>query len=516
MDQARYVFAERSEGQHKPRNVELTLKSKDNSEHRFFDTSTLSIDLDSSSNHGSNMQGTYGVARDITDKKQSQELIRYQAHHDMLTRLPNRMLLEDRLNLAIAQARRNDEKLAVMFLDLDRFKWVNDTLGHTNGDRLLQAVSKRLEGSLRQGDTLARFGGDEFALILPNVNTEQDAIIIAEKIITELKEPFSVDEHDLYVTASIGISIYPDSGDTIEALIASADLAMYSVKDHGKNGYKFYDPTMHEASNVRLTTERELRKALTTDDIKVCYQPQVDTITEKLIGFEALIRWEHPENGLIYPGEFIPIAEETGLILELGRYVLDRACADVRRWRDEGMKHLRVSINFSAMQLDQDCFIDEIKDALQKHKLPGSSLEVEITENVIMNDMPSVIPKLRELTTMGIKIAIDDFGTGYSSLSYLQQFPISTLKIDKSFISSIDVNESATSIVDAIVAMAKGLKLNLIAEGVETEPQLQYLKQLGCESIQGFLFGKAEDAERTREILDSIEKGDDIRDLAAA
>lgn len=516
MDQARYVFAERSEGQHKPRNVELTLKSKDNSEHRFFDTSTLSIDLDSSSNHGSNIQGTYGVARDITDKKQSQELIRYQAHHDMLTRLPNRMLLEDRLNLAIAQARRNDEKLAVMFLDLDRFKWVNDTLGHTNGDRLLQAVSKRLEGSLRQGDTLARFGGDEFALILPNVNTEQDAIIIAEKIITELKEPFSVDEHDLYVTASIGISIYPDSGDTIEALIASADLAMYSVKDHGKNGYKFYDPTMHEASNVRLTTERELRKALTTDDIKVCYQPQVDTITEKLIGFEALIRWEHPENGLIYPGEFIPIAEETGLILELGRYVLDRACADVRRWRDEGMKHLRVSINFSAMQLDQDCFIDEIKDALQKHKLPGSSLEVEITENVIMNDMPSVIPKLRELTTMGIKIAIDDFGTGYSSLSYLQQFPISTLKIDKSFISSIDVNESATSIVDAIVAMAKGLKLNLIAEGVETEPQLQYLKQLGCESIQGFLFGKAEDAERTREILDSIEKGDDIRDLAAA
>ena len=291
---------------------------------------------------------------------------------------------------------------------------------------------------------------------------------------------------------------------------------MYSVKDHGKNGYKFYDPTMNEESNVRLTTERELRKTLTTDDIKVCYQPQVDTITEKLVGFEELIRWEHPEKGLIYPGDFIPIAEETGLILELGRYVLDQACADVRRWRDGGMKHLRVSINFSGMQLDQDCFIDEIRDALQKHKLPGSSLEVEITENVIMNGMPSVVRKLRELTKMGIKIAIDDFGTGYSSLSYLQQFPISTLKIDKSFISSIDVNESATSIVDAIVAMAKGLKLNLIAEGVETDLQLKYLKQLGCESIQGYLFGKAEGAERTREILDRIENGDAIRDLAIA
>jgi len=291
---------------------------------------------------------------------------------------------------------------------------------------------------------------------------------------------------------------------------------MYSVKDHGKNGYKFYDPTMNEESNVRLTTERELRKTLTTDDIKVCYQPQVDKITEKLVGFEALIRWEHPEKGLIYPGDFIPIAEETGLILELGRYVLDQACADVRRWRDGGMKHLRVSINFSGMQLDQDCFIDEIRDALQKHKLPGSSLEVEITENVIMNGMSSVVRKLRELTKMGIKIAIDDFGTGYSSLSYLQQFPISTLKIDKSFISSIDVNESATSIVDAIVAMAKGLKLNLIAEGVETDLQLKYLKQLGCESIQGYLFGKAEGAERTREILDRIENGDAIRDLAIA
>lgn len=515
-DQAKYVFTERRSGKRKSHNVELKLKCRDDADHRFFDTTSMSVALDGDSIHGEGLQGTYGVARDVTDRKQAQETINYQAYHDMLTRLPNRVLMEDRLNLAMTHSARNKQKLAVMFLDLDRFKWVNDTLGHTTGDRLLQSVSQRLEGCLRAGDTLARFGGDEFALILPNVNHEEDAIIIAEKILSELKEPFTVDQHDLYVTSSIGIALYPDAGESIEALIASADLAMYSVKESGKNGYQFFDPTMNEASNTRLTIERELRKALTTDDIKVCYQPQVDANTERLVGFEALIRWEHPANGLIFPGDFIPIAEETGLILELGRYVLDKACADVAKWRSEGMLDVRVSINFSGLQVDQDCFIDEIKDALEKYDLPGSSLEVEITENVIMNDMSKVIQKLRQLTTMGIKIAVDDFGTGYSSLSYLQQFPINTLKIDKSFVSSINVSEEATSIVDAIIAMAKGLKLNLIAEGVENDPQLEYLRELGCESIQGFLFGKAEGAERTREILERIERGQSVRKLAAA
>ena len=474
------------------------------------------IDLGNESIHGDAMQGTYGVARDVTEKKQAQETINYQAYHDMLTRLPNRVLMEDRLDLAMTHATRNKERLAVMFLDLDRFKWVNDTLGHTTGDRLLQSVSQRLESCLRKGDTLARFGGDEFALILPSVNHEPDAAKIAEKVLEELREPFSVDEHELYVTSSIGIAMYPEAGRTIEALIASADLAMYSVKERGKNSYEFFDPTMNEASNARLTIERELRKALSTDDIKVCYQPQVDASTEKLVGFEALIRWEHPANGLIYPGDFIPIAEETGLILELGRYVLDRACADVARWRTEGMTDVRVSINCSGLQVEQESFISEIKDALQGHNLPGEALEIEITENVIMNDMSSVIKKLRELASLGIKIAVDDFGTGYSSLSYLQQFPINTLKIDKSFISSMNETEEATSIVDAIVAMAKGLKLSLIAEGVETDPQLEYLKSLGCEAIQGYLFGKAEGSERTKEILSRIENGEPIRNMAAA
>lgn len=277
-DQAKYVFTERRTGQRKSNNVELKLKCKDDSEYRYFDTTSMSVDLGNDNIHGNPVQGTYGVARDVTEKKQAQETINYQAYHDMLTRLPNRVLMEDRLDLAMTHATRKKERLAVMFLDLDRFKWVNDTLGHTTGDRLLQSVSQRLESCLRKGDTLARFGGDEFALILPSVNREEDAAKIADKVLEELSEPFSVDEHELYVTSSIGIAMYPEAGRTIEALIASADLAMYSVKERGKNGYEFFDATMNEASNARLTIERELRKALSTDDIKVCYQPQVNQL----------------------------------------------------------------------------------------------------------------------------------------------------------------------------------------------------------------------------------------------
>ena len=516
-EQAQYLFSEHRTGSRKFRNVELKLKCRDESEYRYFDTTSMSMDL---SNPGmpSNkpVQGTYGVARDVTEKKQAQELINYQAYHDLLTRLPNRALMEDRLKIAITQAVRNKNKLAVMFLDLDRFKWVNDTLGHTIGDRLLQSVSQRLESCLRKGDTLARFGGDEFALVLPNIQNEEDAAVIATKIMEELKEPFAIDEHELYVSSSIGIALYPDAGLTIEALIQSADLAMYFVKDKGKNGFEFFNEEMNQMSNARLTIERELRKALANNDIKVCYQPQVRADTEEIVGFEALIRWQHPENGTVFPGDFIPIAEETGLILELGEYVLKTACADIKRWKDSGLKNIRVSINFSALQVEQDNFIDNIVSTLKEYGLPGSCIEVEITENVIMSDMSHVIQKLRKLTKMGIGIAIDDFGTGYSSLSYLQQFPISTLKIDKTFISSIHVNEGGTSIVNAIIAMAKGLKLNLIAEGVETDPQLEYLKNLGCDEIQGYLFGKAESADRTQEILNCVLNGERVRALAAA
>jgi diguanylate cyclase (GGDEF)-like protein/PAS domain S-box-containing protein len=512
-DQAKHVFEERRTGDRKSNNVELMLRSQDDSEYRFFDTSSMSVSLNQVDSRPEVFHGTYGVARDVTEKKQAQELISYQAYHDLLTRLPNRTLMEDRLNMAISQAARNKQNVAIMFLDLDRFKWVNDTLGHSMGDRLLQAVSQRLEHSLRKGDTLARFGGDEFALILPLVQRREDAAVIAEKILNEFKLPFMIDDHELYVSASIGIAMYPEAGLTMDELVRSADMAMYCVKDRGKNGFEFFNETMNETSTARMVIERELRRALLNGELRVCYQPQVNAVSEMIVGFEALIRWEHPEKGLIYPNDFIPIAEETGLILDVGNFVLETVCQDIFKWRETGIENVRVSVNFSALQVQQSDFIEHIVDSLKRYELPGGCLEVEITENVIMNDMSQVVQKLRHLTSIGIKIAIDDFGTGYSSLSYLQQFPINTLKIDKSFVSSIHVNAGGTSIVNAIVAMAQGLNLNLIAEGVETDPQLEYLRSLGCAEIQGWLFGKAESADKTRLLLEHVSSGQTIRTM---
>ncbi|MFT4719312.1 MAG: diguanylate cyclase (GGDEF)-like protein/PAS domain S-box-containing protein [Candidatus Azotimanducaceae bacterium] len=512
-DQAKHVFEERRAGDRKSNNVELMLRSQDSSEYRFFDTSSMSVSLNQVDSRPEVFHGTYGVARDVTEKKQAQELISYQAYHDLLTSLPNRTLMEDRLNMAISQAARNKQNVAVMFLDLDRFKWINDTLGHSMGDRLLQAVSQRLEDSLRKGDTLARFGGDEFALVLPLVQRREDAAVIAEKILNEFKLPFMIDDHELYVSASIGIAMYPEAGITMDELERSADMAMHCVKDRGKNGFEFFNETMNETSTARMVIERELRRALLNGELQVCYQPQVNAVSEMIVGFEALIRWEHPEKGLIYPNDFIPIAEETGLILDVGNVVLETVCQDISNWRKEGIENVRVSVNFSALQVEQSDFIEHIIGSLKRYGLPGGCLEVEITENVIMNDMSQVVQKLRHLTSLGIKIAIDDFGTGYSSLSYLQQFPINTLKIDKSFVSSIHVNAGGTSIVNAIVAMAQGLNLNLIAEGVETDPQLEYLRSLGCAEIQGWLFGKAESADKTRLLLEHVGSGRTIRTM---
>jgi diguanylate cyclase (GGDEF)-like protein/PAS domain S-box-containing protein len=435
--------------------------------------------------------GTYGTARDITERKEAEEFINFQAYHDLLTRLPNRALFKDRLNISIAQAKRNKSHVAVMFLDLDRFKVVNDTLGHAMGDRLLQAVALRLEGCVRKCDTLSRFGGDEFTLLLPSISSPEDARTIAKKVISTLKAPFDLGEHEVYVGVSVGIAVYPNAGKTVDQLIQNADVAMYHVKGRGKDGYQYYNEDMAVHTSNRLSLERDLRNALERDEFKVYYQPQICAKSGKTIGVEALVRWQHPERGLIYPGEFIPLAEETRLMSDINEWVLDTACREVKSWIDAGHADIRLSVNFSPLQVEHPRFVQRLLSNLRVANFPASNLEVELTENVIMNDLEHMTQKLRQLSEHGVTIAIDDFGTGYSSLNYLQKLPIHTLKVDQSFIKEIEDTHDEACIVNAIVSMAHGLKLNIVAEGVETETQLNYLKSLGCQEIQGFYFGKA-------------------------
>lgn len=495
MEQARYVFNERRTDERIPRNVELRLKCKDaDLAPKHFETNTIPIELSATGIYGEEeggkrkFLGTYGVARDMTERKEAERTINFQAYHDLLTQLPNRALFKDRLNLALAQAKRSGQRLAVMFLDLDRFKLVNDTLGHICGDELLQAVSHRLQDCLREGDTLARFGGDEFTLLLPQVYGPEDAEAIAKKIINRIKEPFVIEGHELYVTISIGIAMYPHDGTTMEALVKNADIAMYCIKGRGSNDYQFFTNDMNEVSIRRLSLERDMRKALETDQFVLHYQPQVDAITGKIVAMEALVRWEHPEQGLTLPAEFVGVAEETGLILQIGDWVLRKACATLKSWQRAGLTDIRMAINLSAMQVEHKNFVNSMTEAIKEYGLDGDCIEVEITENLIMQDMDNTIQKLVKLSERGVKIAIDDFGTGYSSLSYLQRLPIHTLKIDRTFVHEINSNKDEACIVDAIIAMAKGLKLNLIAEGVETEEQLDYLRNRGCAEMQGFLF----------------------------
>ena len=498
LEVARNVFNERRTGERAARNAELRLRSRVNRRGlRLFHSQSLWVELTAEGVYSNPKErtrehfvGTYGTARDISERKEAEEVINFQAYHDLLTHLPNRALLKDRLSLAIAHARRNKRKLAVMFLDLDRFKLVNDTLGHTMGDRLLKAVANRLQSCLRRGDTLARFGGDEFTLLLPEVRTRDDVVVIASKILDRLNAPFVIDGHELFVGASIGISIYPEAGETEEALIQNSDIAMYQVKGRGKNGYQFFSEEMNHQFSTRLSLERELRNGLAQGELRVFYQPQVSLTDGRIIGVEALVRWQDPLRGLVQPMDFLPLAEETGLIGQIDEFVQQRAFADVMHWRRKGFGDITLSVNLSAAQLEQEGFVDRFIGSLQAAGLEPGAVKLEITENTLMQDMEIIIPKLKELRRMGIRIAIDDFGTGYSSLSYLQQFPIQTLKIDRSFVGDIRADDRDASIINAIVAMARGLKLDLIAEGVENRTQLRYLQGQGCREGQGFFFSR--------------------------
>lgn len=497
MEQAKYVFNERRIGTRAAKNIELRLKCKDDGNTRHFNNRTLPIELSAmgmyqgESESGNSYMGTYGVARDVTERKIAEDTISFQAYHDLLTKLPNRALLNDRLSLAISQAKRDDDILAVMFLDLDRFKNINDSLGHMIGDELLQQVSVRLKDCIREGDTLARFGGDEFTLMLPKLhNGRDDASKLAEKITNTLKQPFIVDGHELYVSASIGIALYPQDGNDIDNLIKHADVAMYHVKGQGKNGYQFYSNEMNVPYIEKLSLDTGIHRALDNNEFNLVYQPQINLRTGEIVGVEALLRWEHPEHGIISPAEFIPFAEESGLIVDIGLWVLKTACAELSRWRVAGLPEIRMAINVSARQLMEQHIVEDVLKVLKDYDIPGHCIELEITENAIMNDMDSVICKLKELSSHKIAIAIDDFGTGYSSLSYLHKLPIHTLKIDRTFLKESRINKGDNTIINTIVAMAKGLGLNVIAEGVESQAQLEYLREIECSEAQGYLFGK--------------------------
>lgn len=450
--------------------------------------------------------GLYGTARDITERKEAEQFINFQAYHDLLTRLPNRALFKDRLNLALAQSKRLNKQVAVMFLDLDRFKVVNDTLGHAMGDRLLQSVAMRLESCIRKGDTLSRFGGDEFTLLLPAIDNLEDARTIAKKVIDILKEPFTLGEHEVFVGVSIGITVSPEGGDTVEQMIQNADAAMYHVKGRGKDGYQFYNESLSVADSNRLNLERDIRLALERNEFVVYYQPKICTQSERVIGVEALVRWQHPERGIVYPSDFIPLAEETRLMSDISDWVLKKACQEVGEWLRSGHNHIGLSVNFSPLQVEHPKFVQRLLDTLEETGFPAENLEIELTEEVIMKDLSQMTSKLNQLAEHGVSVAIDDFGTGYSSLNYLSKLPINTLKVDQTFIREIDDERDEACIVNAIIAMAHGLKLNIVAEGVETRAQVDYLKSLGSHEMQGFYFGKAEPAEVTLNYIMNLDK----------
>lgn len=496
-ERAKYAFNERRTGERASTNVELRLYCKsDDGAYLDFETSFITTVLNAKGLYSNEQSvtapclGSYGVARDISDRKKTEEAIIHQAYHDALTGLPNRALFKDRLGMSISQAKRNQSKLGVMFLDLDRFKWVNDTLGHLHGDELLKMVASRFKHCMRNADSLARLGGDEFTVILPEINRNSDVAGIAHKILAELERPFILADREVFISASIGISVFPDHGDTVDTLIKSADIAMYHVKWEGKNDYKFYDNSMNSVFNQKLSMESDLRKAIENNELSLYFQPQIHLDSRCVVGVEALARWKHPDQGWISPVDFIPLAEETGLIEPLSEWMLHQACTHYSAWREAGFGDIRLAVNLSAKSVEHADFVKRVLRPLDEFHIDTSALEVEITENLLIRDLESSIIKLRELGSHGIKIAIDDFGTGYSSLSYLQKFPISCIKIDKSFIHEIHSIQQEMPLIKAITAIARGFGMDLIAEGVENEHQMQMVRSLDCAVMQGFLFSK--------------------------
>jgi diguanylate cyclase (GGDEF)-like protein/PAS domain S-box-containing protein len=472
--------------------TELRFVSRDQSSYRHFDVKFIPVEFSESNPFAGQGRkfGVYVLARDISEKKQADDHLAYLAYHDVLTGLPNRTLFRDRVGLAMVQAKRSGVKAATMFIDLDRFKLANDTFGHQKGDDLLKEVARRLQDSLRETDTLARIGGDEFMVLLPGIRSSEDAAHVAGKLVADMARPYLISNNEVFLTASIGISVWPEDGDDIETLMRHADLAMYHVKSSGKNNFGFFSSTMGQASGRRLSFENEVRHGFEDEQFELYYQPQVDSQTRQVVGLEALIRWRHPSNGMISPANFIPVIEEIGLMPALTNWVLETSCRDLRNWWDRGFDVQRMSINVSPAVLDNDDFNRRLIGTLGKYGIPNENFEIEITENIFVGDRQKVTDSLLRISQKGIRIAIDDFGTQYSSLSYLRYLPVSTLKIDQSFVREIERVDDSSPIVRAIIAIAAGLGLNVVAEGVETEVQAEFLRRLGCREMQGYLYGR--------------------------
>lgn len=442
-----------------------------------------------------------GVFADITSIKEVQDKLEYTAHHDALTGLPNRVLFRDRLEQALATARRHDGSVALLFVDLDRFKMINDTLGHEAGDLLLQEVARRLIGCMREEDTVARMGGDEFVVIQRGITQPGDAALLSTRMLAEINRPFSLAGHEIVTSLSIGISLYPQDGEDVSTLLKNADAAMYRAKEKGRNGYQYYSNEMTAAGVERLELESDLRQALQRDELRVHYQPQVDLATGRIVGAEALVRWQHATRGMIPPAVFIPMAEDSGMIGPIGEWVLNTACADARAWQVAGLPELRMAVNASGRQVGIDHMVDKVAAALENSGLAPQFLEIEVTESVVMQDASRAISTLNALKDMGVTLAIDDFGTGYSSLSYLKRFPVNKLKIDKSFVDGMVDNPDDAAIVMAIIAMAQSLRHTVIAEGVETEAQAERLRAYGCDEMQGYLFSPPLPRDQFAELL---------------
>ncbi|MEW5769892.1 MAG: EAL domain-containing protein [Pseudomonadota bacterium] len=492
-ERAQYAFNPDKLSETSKHIMEFRLRSAtDQAGYRHFEIIVSAAELEDEQTAGTLAEDDhyYLVARDITTRRDAEERARYHANHDALTGLPNRNLFRDRLGLALVQARRSSEKLGVLFLNIDRFKSINDLYGHAQADELLNKVTERIQGCLRGADTLARFGGDEFLMLNTGIQNDDEVLAIVARINDELAEPFKVSGKQVFLSISAGIALFPEHGDSPDALIRHANIALYHGRIAGSSSHTFFMHEMGASADHRLTLEQDLRHALDHDEFEIHYQPQMDLKSRHIKGVEALIRWKHPRLGLLPPGEFLPIAEDAGLIIEVDEWVTRRVFKTLRRWEDRGIAPDRVALNISPRHLEQPGFVDDFVCLMQEYQVTPQRVEIELTENMFIRDPGAMARKLQNLAAHGVMIAIDDFGTQYSSLNYLQKFPIHTLKIDKSFVWEIDREYRQHAIIKAIISIAHGLGLNLVAEGVETDEQLRFLEGQGCDEIQGYLVSR--------------------------